>query len=399
MSKKIEDKFQKFINTHQKLITTYEASESAIPLEYCAADIFRIYKAVLQKNKNIEFVEFLETGIKNSIKYNANIIDSLESYLSISNQDQTSNSIQQYFKEVNEIYNKNNNNYDIEYNGNNRKGLIHMNLKTVISVAKKYRGLGLSLNELISAGNLGLVTAYDKFDPSRSNLKDNILDAIKDLGSEIKYDELYEAIKPFLTYGDIKKKFVETFSKTNQTYTKKKLIRWINSNVYNAKFNSVAVMWIRAFILIEIDNYSRIVKKPKTEIYKDREKFGSYKKEITLDIDAPISSDSDTSISDILVIEDDSKSDLDVSEAYEVYKNGLNLLLDGVKKRDRNIFLKKFGIGLPRPMLPKEIADQEGLSIARISQIFRTVIEQMQKNQVKFNVDPDVLFDAVKKIN
>ena len=112
-----------------------------------------------------------------------------------------------------------------------------------------------------------------------------------------------------------------------------------------------------------------------------------------------ISSDSDTSISDILVIEDDSKSDLDVSEAYEVYKNGLNLLLDGVKKRDRNIFLKKFGIGLPRPMLPKEIADQEGLSIARISQIFRTVIEQMQKNQAKFNVDPDVLFDAVKKIN
>ena len=175
MSKKIEDKFQKFINTHQKLITTYEASESAIPLEYCAANIFRIYKTVLQKNKNIEFVEFLETGIKNSIKYNANIIDSLESYLSISNQDQASNSIQQYFKEVNEIYNKNNNNYDIEYDGNNRKELIHMNLKTVISVAKKYRGLGLSLNELISAGNLGLVTAYDKFDPSRSNLKDNIL--------------------------------------------------------------------------------------------------------------------------------------------------------------------------------------------------------------------------------
>ena len=59
---------------------------------------------------------------------------------------------------------------------------------------------------------------------------------------------------------------------------------------------------------------------------------------------------------------------------------------------------KKFGIGLPRPLLPKEIADQEGLSIARISQIFRTVIDQMQKNQVKYNIDPNVLFDAVKKI-
>ena len=157
-------------------------------------------------------------------------------------------------------------------------------------------------------------------------------------------------------------------------------------------------MWIRAFILIEIDNNSRIVKKPKTEIYKDKDKYGAYKKEITLDIDAPVSNDSDTAIVDIFSTEDETYSDMEVAEAYETYKEGLALLLDGVKKRDKNIFLKKFGIGLPRPMLPKEIADQEGLSIARISQIFRTVIEQMQKNQIKYNIDSSVLFDAVKKI-
>jgi hypothetical protein len=72
-------------------------------------------------------------------------------------------------------------------------------------------------------------------------------------------------------------------------------------------------------------------------------------------------------------------------------------LLDGVKPRDRSIFLKKFGIGLPRPMLPKEIADQEGLSIARISQIFQTVIEQIQENQVKYDIDPNLMFSVVKK--
>ena len=87
----------------------------------------------------------------------------------------------------------------------------------------------------------------------------------------------------------------------------------------------------------------------------------------------------------------------EVAEAYDLYKNCLNKLLDGVKPRDRAIFLKKFGIGLPRPMLPKEIADQEGLSIARISQIFQTVVEQIQHNQVKYNIDPNMLFDAVKK--
>ena len=41
----------------------------------------------------------------------------------------------------------------------------------------------------------------------------------------------------------------------------------IKKNVKNATFNSVAFMWIRAFILIEIDNNSRLVKKPKSEIY------------------------------------------------------------------------------------------------------------------------------------
>ena len=71
-------------------------------------------------------------------------------------------------------------------------------------------------------------------------------------------------------------------------------------------------------------------------------------------------------------------------------------MLEGVKPRDRSIFLKKFGIGLPRPMLPKEIADQEGLSKARVSQIFQTVIEQMQANSVKYDINPNVLFEAVK---
>jgi DNA-directed RNA polymerase sigma subunit (sigma70/sigma32) len=99
----------------------------------------------------------------------------------------------------------------------------------------------------------------------------------------------------------------------------------------------------------------------------------------------------------LLSIEDDTKSDLEVSEAYIVFKQGLNKLLEGVKPRDRSIFLKKFGIGLPRPMLPKEIADQEGLSKARVSQIFQSVIEQIQINSVKYDINSDVLFDAIRK--
>ena len=96
-------------------------------------------------------------------------------------------------------------------------------------------------------------------------------------------------------------------------------------------------------------------------------------------------------------MEDEGYSDLEVSEAYYIYKSMLNQLLDGVKPRDRAIFLKKFGIGLPRPMLPKEIAEQEGISKARVSQIFQTVLEQMQANSVKYNIDSNILFEACRK--
>ena len=308
----------------------------------------------------------------------------------------TFDSTQQYFKDINDVYERHGNDYDIEYCPENRDKLIEMNLKSVVSIAKKYQGLGLSLNELISAGNLGLVIAYDKFDPSRSRLKDNILSSVSELECEFSYDELLDVVKDHLSYGDVKKKFQDKF-KPGHRYKRKEVEKWINHNVSNAKFNSIAVMWIRAYILIEIDNHSRIVKKPKSEIYKDRERNGAYKKELVVDIDAPIGNDTDTRLSDLLPLEDDTRSDLDIGESYDIYKNALIKLLDGVKVRDRSIFLKKFGIGLPRPMLPKEIAEQEGLSIARISQIFQTVIEQMQRNQIKYNIDHHMLFEAVKK--
>ena len=392
-----QSKVANFITNNIDLVAEYESLEAALPLEYCIDEIGVFYSALSKVNKVMDFNRALYEALQFAIKNGTDMSEGFENLISTAvTESQTTNSTQQYFKEINEIYTRHNNDYNIEYKPENREKLIEMNLKTVISIAKNYQGLGLSLNELISAGNLGLVIAWDKYDPNRSKLKDNVMEAVKGLDDEFEYDDLSNAVKTYMDYGDVKKKFTEKFHPGNH-YTKAEVTKWVNSNIYNAKFNSIATMWIRAYILIEIDNCSRVVKKPKSEIYRDREKYGAYKKEVTLDIDAPISSDTDTSFGDLLKMEDESYSDLDVIEAYDTYKKLLNQLLDGVKTRDRAIFLKKFGIGLPRPMLPKEIADQEGLSIARISQIFQTVVDQIQQNQVKYDIDPNILFDAVKK--
>ncbi len=48
-----------------------------------------------------------------------------------------------------------------------RQRLIEKNLRLVVSVAKKYRGMGLPFEDLIQEGNMGLMKAVEKFDPDR----------------------------------------------------------------------------------------------------------------------------------------------------------------------------------------------------------------------------------------
>jgi RNA polymerase primary sigma factor len=60
---------------------------------------------------------------------------------------------------------------DIKSGGTERKTVIerlaHSKLRFIVAVAKIYRGCGLSMQELISAGNRGLILAAEYFDERR----------------------------------------------------------------------------------------------------------------------------------------------------------------------------------------------------------------------------------------
>lgn len=282
------------------------------------------------------------------------------------------NYIRQYFDDVKKVYDE----YDdfkeeVEFLPENRDIFLKSNLKLVIATAKRYMNMGVPFEDLIGAGNVGLCEAFDKFKTKRNTVRSALLKKLSGTSKEKwSKEDVYAMLEEQYTYGNMLQKLAKKIPKNGFESTSE-YEAWIKKHIKSAVFASVAFMWIRAYILIEINKYAHTVKIPDDALEKmpARTHFIQID-DYNLSGDAP---DFDIPSDDY----DELTENVDKSYREEYYKEVLEKALQHLNVRERRIVTKRFGIGLPGEMKIVEIAEDENISPSRCAIMYREAIDKI----------------------
>ena len=249
--------------------------------------------------------------------------------------------------------------YPNEYNPEdpqNRQILIEKNMKMAVNVALKYRGMGLSEDDLISAAMLGLVTAYEKYNPEKVVLRDTLLGLI---GEDTTPEDFVLILEQNMPYGDKVCKSLNLYL----PLTPDEMRQWVQRNIKPAKFTSVAYMWIKAFILSDLEKYGKPVRVPEE-------------------------SRSDTQFD---CIDDDTAQiccKLTTSESnWEDKEAAWNKLMDGVPEECQRVLEMRYGIGCDEPQTLKEIANVMNRDVRWTKRCLEDVMDAIQYNAIKYKLN------------
>lgn len=301
------------------------------------------------------------------------------------------NNVDRYFNDVKREYilHPQNESNNLEFTEGNYDIFIKNNLKLVISVAKKiyHTNKSLPFEDLIQLGNEGLLTAIDKFDANRGNLKI----AIKKLINSSELDtftatEAEEIIRKGFTYDDNLKSTLKHLPADGFS-NKEDFLEWVNKHVQTAVFASVAFMWIRANIVNELERIGTIIRVPKktkkeednidyidVNLYPElAEALNDANKNdlnmISLDSINPYTDDCyhDNELADVtqeqFIVEDEAIDDV---ERKETFKRLVECVLNNLQPTERRIIKKRFGIGIPYELSINEIAESENMNVNKV---------------------------------
>lgn len=291
------------------------------------------------------------------------------------------NNIDRYFNEVKREYIEHPQNEcdSLVFCDDNRDIFIKNNLKLVVNCAKRYQKLGLPFEDLIQAGNEGLLLAFEKFDTTKANLRNTIKDDIDESYEDDKHitrDEATKTIKKAFTYGKL---LDQTLAKlpVNGFNNKEEFKDWVMKNVKTAVFASVAFQWIRASILMELTKQGCVIKMPKID---NKAPFSNivrldsvnqYTDDCYHDNDIAQVANEEFLVEDNKIVNEEKSATL---------REVIDTAMRNMSPTQCRLIRKRYGVGLPYSMTVSELAENEKMSMSNVKLILKTGLEELAKN-------------------
>ena len=224
--------------------------------------------------------------------------------------------------------------------------LVKANLRFVISVAKQYDNPNIPLNDLVNEGNIGLIKAAHKFDPSRGFrfisyavwwIRQSIIEAIEKQGATIRIpSSQHDLISMY------RKAASELEGRLERFPTSDELASHLGWDIDST--NSITNLAMRKVSLQSSLN--------------DDEDSG-----VLLD-----------------VIEDESAEPADRKvEYYESLDMTIQNVLSELTEVGRNVIILSFGLNGNNALSFAETAEELGMSISRVRQLYNSSIRKLNK--------------------
>lgn len=269
------------------------------------------------------------------------------------NDSTSEDALQQYFKSIS-AYKPYSHQEEIELGNRIQKGdkealklLILANLKFVVSIANKYKNLDVPLLDLINQGNIGLLEAAKRYDPSKGTkfityavwwIKQAIVQALNEQGSTIKLPVKH----------------------TNYLYK------------INSATEKLTKELGRAPSTKELSEATSI---PEDDIEEVLMASKSY-----LSLDNYIGNEEDKTFLESLEDED---TNVEKAIIAKTLKSSIDEIISSLDPREAEIIMKRYGFDGETPKTLEELGEMMGVSRERVRQLENRALEKLKKKALK----------------
>jgi len=225
-----------------------------------------------------------------------------------------------------------------------RARMIESNLRLVVAIGKRYINRGLSFEDIIEEGNIGLIRAVEKFD--------------------------YRRGFKFSTYA----------------------VWWIRQGIERALANQVMVIRLPVHVAEDVSRYTRVVRtlmqRLKREPYlseisaalRTSEQKVRALSQVTREVyslDAPITADGDDTLKDVIV-DEHSESPESLSDSMN-RRRRLEQWVDSLPDMERKVIGMRYGLREETAQTLASIGKQFNLTRERVRQIEKNAIRRMKQ--------------------